>query len=146
MLKKIDVEHLRTGMHLHELCGSWMEHPFWRTKFVIQDENDIRLIVDSGIKEVWIDDEKGLDVAVASETKEEVEADVDQALLNAAVTGTPRQVQPPKQVRMAEEVERAARICAESSRPWCRCSRKCAWARRFQVRRQANWWTRYRRR
>ena len=56
MLKKIDVEHLRTGMHLHELCGSWMEHPFWRTKFVIQDENDIRLIVDSGIKEVWIDD------------------------------------------------------------------------------------------
>ena len=114
MLKKIDVEHLRTGMHLHELCGSWMEHPFWRTKFVIQDENDIRLIVDSGIKEVWIDDEKGLDVAVASETKEEVEADVDQALLNAAVTGTPRQVQPPKQVQMAEEVERAARICAES--------------------------------
>ena len=82
MLKKINVEHLRAGMHLHELCGSWMDHPFWRTKFVIQDENDIRLIVDSGIKEVWIDDEKGLDVAVASETKEEVEADVDLSLIH----------------------------------------------------------------
>ena len=113
MLKKINVGDLRVGMHLHELCGSWMEHPFWRTKFVIHDEGDIRLIVESGIKEVWIDDEKGLAVAVASESKEEVEADVDQALMNAAVTGTPQQSSP-KSVSMAEEVQRAAKICAES--------------------------------
>jgi HD-GYP domain-containing protein (c-di-GMP phosphodiesterase class II) len=111
MLKKIGVEHLRVGMHIDELCGSWMEHPFWRTKFVIQDENDIRLIVDSGIKEVWIDDEKGLDVAVASETKEEVEADVDQAMLNAAATGAPVQIMPVQKVAMTEEVKRAAKIC-----------------------------------
>ena len=76
MLKKIDVGHLRVGMHLHELCGSWMEHPFWRTKFVIHDENDIHQIVESGIKEVWIDDEKGLDVSAASESKDEVDAGV----------------------------------------------------------------------
>ncbi|MCE9571064.1 MAG: HD-GYP domain-containing protein [Rhodocyclales bacterium] len=114
MLKKINVGDLRVGMHLHELCGSWMEHPFWRTKFVIHDEGDIRLIVESGIKEVWIDDEKGLAVAVASESKEEVEADVDQALMNAAVTGTPQQSSSPKPVSMAEEVQRAAKICAES--------------------------------
>ena len=31
MLKKISVDHLTLGMHLHEFCGSWMEHPFWRT-------------------------------------------------------------------------------------------------------------------
>ena len=93
-----------------------MEHPFWRTKFVIHDEGDIRLIVESGIKEVWIDDEKGLAVAVASESKEEVEADVDQALMNAAVTGTPQQSSSPKPVSMAEEVQRAAKICAENDR------------------------------
>jgi HD-GYP domain-containing protein (c-di-GMP phosphodiesterase class II) len=114
MLKKIDIGHLRVGMHLHELCGSWMEHPFWRTKFVIHDENDIRLIADSGIKEVWIDDEKGLDVSVASETKEKVESDVDQALMNAAVTGTPQQAAPPQRISMKEEVERAAKICANA--------------------------------
>ena len=89
MLKKIDIQHLRTGMHIHELCGSWMEHPFWRTKFVVTDPNDIKQIVDSGIKEVWIDDEKGLDVEVVAETKEEVDAEVDEALMHAAVTGTP---------------------------------------------------------
>jgi HD-GYP domain-containing protein (c-di-GMP phosphodiesterase class II) len=112
MLKKIGVEHLRTGMHIHELCGSWMEHPFWRTKFLVTDPNDIRLVIESGIKEVWIDVEKGIDVPVA-ESKEVVEAKVDEALMHAAITGTPQQIAPPR-VAMAEEVKRAASICATS--------------------------------
>jgi HD-GYP domain-containing protein (c-di-GMP phosphodiesterase class II) len=112
MLKKINVEHLRVGMHLEELCGSWMEHPFWRTKFVIKDPKDIRLIVESGIKEVWIDIEKGLDIPAAV-SKEQVEAKVDAELMEtAAATGTPVQVVPPKRVAMTEEVKRAAKICA----------------------------------
>jgi HD-GYP domain-containing protein (c-di-GMP phosphodiesterase class II) len=111
MLKKINVEHLRVGMHLEELCGSWMEHPFWRTKFVIKDPKDIRLIVESGIKEVWIDIEKGLDIPAAA-SKEQVEAKVDAELMEtAAATGTPVQIMPVKKVAMTEEVKRAAKIC-----------------------------------
>ena len=114
MLKKIGVKHLRVGMHLHELCGSWMEHPFWRTKFVIADPDDIRQIIDSGITEVWIDVEKGIDVPAVSASQEQVAAEVDAELMNtAAAIGTPQQVQP-KRVAMAEEVERAAKICANS--------------------------------
>ena len=114
MLKKIGVEHLRVGMHLEELCGSWMEHPFWRTKFVIKDPKDIRLIVESGITEVWIDVDKGLDIPSAA-SKEQVEARVDADLMEtAAATGTPVQGAPPKQAPMAEEVKRAARICANA--------------------------------
>ena len=113
MLKKIGVEHLRVGMHLEELCGSWMEHPFWRTKFVIKNPKDIRLIIESGITEVWIDVDKGLDIPAAA-SKEQVEAKVDAELMNTAVaTGTPVQA-PRKQVAMAEEVKRAAKICANS--------------------------------
>lgn len=112
MLKKISVKHLQPGMHLHELCGSWMEHPFWRTKFTLKDPNDIRLIIDSGITEVWIDSELGLDVAQdssppATVTKEETNAAVDKVLTQAAERDTPV-----KQVSMAEEVTRAAKICA----------------------------------
>ncbi len=55
MLKRINVEHLKLGMHLHELCGSWMSHPFWRTSFVLKDPKDIQRIHDSGIREAWID-------------------------------------------------------------------------------------------
>lgn len=112
MLKKIGVEQLRLGMHLHELCGSWMEHPFWRTNFVITDPNDIPLIINSGIKEVWIDVDKGFDQAIAAETREHVDARVDEALTKAAATGTPRPAALPQRVAMAEEVRRAVSICA----------------------------------
>ena len=37
MLKKISIEHLILGMYVHAFCGSWMEHPFWKTKFVLKD-------------------------------------------------------------------------------------------------------------
>lgn len=114
MLKKIAVKYLRAGMHLHELCGSWMEHPFWRTRFLLKDPNDIRLIIESGITEVWIDVEKGLDIeqgsdAPATETKEEVNAAIDKLLIQSAARDEPAQP-----VSMAEEVQRAAKICAKS--------------------------------
>jgi len=63
MLKKIRVDQVRLGMHLHALEGAWMDHPFWKTRFVIRDEEQLRKLQDSVIAEVWIDPEKGLDVA-----------------------------------------------------------------------------------
>lgn len=65
MLKKIRVDQVRLGMHLHALEGAWMDHPFWKTRFVIRDEEQLKKLQDSVILEVWIDPEKGLDVAEA---------------------------------------------------------------------------------
>jgi putative nucleotidyltransferase with HDIG domain len=64
MLKRISVKQLTIGMHLKKFCGSWMDHPFWRSGFVITDPKDIQAVLDSPIKEVWIDVSKGLDVAL----------------------------------------------------------------------------------
>ena len=47
MLKKIKVEDLKLGMHLHEMCGSWMPHPSFRSAFKLTDYADIRRIIDS---------------------------------------------------------------------------------------------------
>ncbi|WP_300320939.1 DUF3391 domain-containing protein [Accumulibacter sp.] len=63
MLKRISVEQLRVGMYLKEFCGSWMEHPFWRSSFVIADPKDIDSIRSSSVREVWIDSARGLDLA-----------------------------------------------------------------------------------
>lgn len=63
MLKKIPVEQLRVGMFLQGLCGSWVDHPFWKSKFVLRDVADLQKLLDSGIRECWIDASKGLDVA-----------------------------------------------------------------------------------
>jgi len=105
MLKKISVEHVRLGMHLHAFCGSWLEHPFWRTKFVLTDPKDISLIVESSIKEVWIDASKGLDVSDAEVTEQ-------------AEAIKPEQIAPPQpavqeKTSFNDEVKRAARICAK---------------------------------
>ena len=60
MLKKIRVDEVRLGMHLHALEGAWIDHPFWKTRFVISDAGDLRKLRDSSVREVWIDAAKGL--------------------------------------------------------------------------------------
>ncbi len=111
MLKKIKVEQLAIGMHLKEFCGSWMEHPFWRTGFVITDSKDIKAILASSIQEVWIDSIKGLDIAEGQSavTEEESDAQVEVELLEAAQE---HRITAP--VSTAVELERAAKICAQS--------------------------------
>ncbi|MFY9329892.1 MAG: HD-GYP domain-containing protein [Georgfuchsia sp.] len=109
MLKRISVKHLRTGMFLHGFCGSWMEHPFWRSAFLLKDPKDIEHIVDFGIKEVWIDIAKGLDVP-AAQTREESENKVEKSLVSVAAAPV-RQIEP---VSLSEEMKRAAKIITRS--------------------------------
>jgi len=115
MLKQISVHQLQLGMHLKAFCGSWMDHPFWRTGFVLKDPKDLALIWASPIKEVWIDCDLGLDVPVGETVVsqvEEVPAPVEQPPAAPAVKTTkPRDTKP---VAAAQEVERAARICLAS--------------------------------
>ena len=108
MLKKIRVEHLTLGMHLHEFCGSWMEHPFWRTKFVLRDQKDLDAVRASSIREVWIDIEKGLDTSEGV-TQEASEAEVERELQAAAAAEKPAAQQ---RASMQEEAARAALLIA----------------------------------
>jgi putative nucleotidyltransferase with HDIG domain len=110
MLKKIKVEHVRLGMHIHEMCGPWMDHPFWRSKFVLNDSDDLVRLQESGIGELWIDVAKGLDVA-PGESPEEVSAQVDQDLVKVTAELVEEL---PAQVPLAAEMQRAANICARS--------------------------------
>jgi len=101
VLKKIRVHDLRLGMHIHEFCGSWMEHPFWRENFILDNPDDVRRIADSGIAEVWIDVAKGVDVvtSAAAVSVEEAEVAVSEAL--SAVVD---REEPPMQLAMAGEM------------------------------------------
>ncbi|MFZ2855585.1 MAG: HD-GYP domain-containing protein [Rhodocyclaceae bacterium] len=111
MLKRISVKQVTLGMHLKEFCGSWMEHPFWRTSFVITDPKDIERILESSIKEVWIDCAKGLDVAPGevAVSKDESEAQVDAELERVVV-----EVRHTERLPIADELANAVKICARS--------------------------------
>jgi HD-GYP domain-containing protein (c-di-GMP phosphodiesterase class II) len=65
MLKKISVSDVRLGMHIHALDGAWIDHPFWKTRFILSDLDDLRKLQTSGLSGVVIDIDKGLDVAPA---------------------------------------------------------------------------------
>ena len=82
MLKRIAVQQLRPGMFIHELCGSWMEHPFWRLKFVLKEAADLERIRASGIQALWIDTARGLDVE-GGLSQGEVAAQVERELEEA---------------------------------------------------------------
>lgn len=107
MLKKIPVEQLQVGMHLHAFCGSWMDHPFWRTKFVIEDPDDLRLILASKIREVWIDTSQGEDVAFPATGEAQYEEATDIALDDVS-----RQDVAP--ASMEQELERAGLVVAKA--------------------------------
>jgi len=49
MLKKIAIADLRPGMYIHEFCGGWMDHPFWRSKFAVKDAQDLAKVRESGV-------------------------------------------------------------------------------------------------
>lgn len=112
MLKRIHVDQLRIGMYIHEFCGSWMEHPFWKNRFVLNSLKDLDRVRNSAITELWIDVDKGLDVEQGEEavTEEEAAAETEHALLDAINKPLDMHVKRSLQ----EEVEQAANICARS--------------------------------
>ena len=62
MLKTIPVDQLRLGMYLHGLAGSWLEHPFWKTRFELRDPADLARLRASGVPRCVIDTARGRDV------------------------------------------------------------------------------------
>jgi HD-GYP domain-containing protein (c-di-GMP phosphodiesterase class II) len=111
MLKRIPIDQLRVGMFLHELCGSWMDHPFWRSRFVLDDPRDLRRLLDSGIREVWIDTNRGHDVAGGVSEAEAVEA-VERELVAAVEAPVPEVSLLPVAARA--EYAQAAQICQQA--------------------------------
>jgi putative nucleotidyltransferase with HDIG domain len=114
VLKRIAVSELRIGMFVEELCGSWMEHPFWRTRFALRDAGDVERIASSGIREVWIDTDKGLDSQSAgalSATRAEADAEIERKLLQSASAAPPAA---PDRVSLEDELQRAHAVYARS--------------------------------
>ena len=122
-LKRVPVDQMRLGMHLHEMCGAWLDHPFWRTKFVLRDQDDLTKLQESSIKECWIDVSKGLDVATVIDDIEVVDRHdyIATASVSSAVdvdTATDRAraaaVSTTKPTEFAEEARRAAALCNQA--------------------------------
>ncbi len=108
MLKKIRIQELCLGMHLHGFEAAWIDHPFWRTRFVLSDPADLAAIGASGVRECWIDTALGVDVALAPAAANS--ASLVAATAAAAATGGAAV----PSVSFDEELRRAAAVCKQA--------------------------------
>ena len=125
-LKKIEISQLRLGMHLHALEGSWLDHPFWKTRFVLRDGADLHRLRESRVRECWIDTARGLDVAEADGPARPAPRRDPAAPRARGTDGAARPSAPgidnaptapdlrPAPVSLAEELQQAATLCKRS--------------------------------
>jgi len=117
LLKTIHLYQARKGMYVHKFCGSWIDHPFWGSRLLIESDDQLRQIHDSRIKELVIDVSRGLDVLDSPET-------VDLAEPQVVTAPAPKPSgQPPGRISeersrcsLEHEIGRARRIVANGKR------------------------------
>lgn len=109
MSKKISVEQLKPGMFIADIGSDWMAHPFLLSSFAVKDEETIQKIIASGIHEVYIDPQRGLDVSDAP-TREEVVNALEQEMHKLAAAPLPA-----RRISATEELGRARRVHAEAN-------------------------------
>ncbi len=106
-IKKIRVHELKLGMYLVGFEGNWFASPFWSSRFKLVNTEDLRLALDSGLVECWIDTNLGSDIAPP--------AAVTQA--ETGVAPAPERIanhsagQPNASLGMDEELLNASRLC-----------------------------------
>lgn len=121
MKRTIPTRDLVPGMFLHRLCGSWLDHPFWRRSFLIEDSETVRSILESGIEQVVIDTERGLDIddtLAAGDEPASADALAAPPTHDAPPAPSPPRPGPRREVLaptpLAEELRNARRLCLES--------------------------------
>ncbi|MDD5250191.1 MAG: HD-GYP domain-containing protein [Rhodocyclaceae bacterium] len=110
MAKKISVAQLKPGMYVSDLGADWMEHPFLRSQFAVKDDAMICKIAECGIRELYIDPSKGLDVADApteTEVRKEIEAEMHRVAAEPV---------PVRRVSTSEEIGHARVVHGEANK------------------------------
>ena len=88
MIKKIKVEQLKPGVFVHDFNCGWLHHPFLTDRTKLTTDKQIQKVVKYGIRELYIDTDKGLDIDDAPtqrEADQEIQDEFDQ--LSVPATG-----------------------------------------------------------
>ena len=109
MLKQVATAQLRHGMFIHELCGAWIDSPFWQKSFLLSGQTDLEKLRTSSITHAWIDTDQGLDTDDLVTTPDPMVAAVSPAV--SPVIPTPAKV---LAVTFDDEIGRAATIVSKS--------------------------------
>lgn len=99
MIKRISTAELQVGMFIHDLDAGWMEHPFFSSKFLVDDEKTIQRIASAGLRRVYIDTRRGKDID-AGLSESAVDAALNEKVLAAAEQPAKTEAAQPATVEM----------------------------------------------
>lgn len=113
-IKRIATSELQIGMYIQKLGGSWIQHPFVRSSFLLTEPNDIKRIKEAGIKELWIDDEKG-EITKAAEPSDSSQKIDSPTAQQTAPNKTHSEIKASNASSSIEnEIERARKLCQDA--------------------------------
>jgi len=108
MIKRIRRDQLKPGMYIHDLNCSWVDHPFLLNTLKVEDEKTIAKIAEIGVKELFIDTDKGLDISDDNaQPAEEHEVEVHREFQEKTAETQRRGTSPPPAVPLKEEISNA---------------------------------------
>lgn len=116
MLVEIAPEQVRLGMYIRGFGGSWLDHPFWRVKFVLRNPADVLRVNQSGVPYVIIDTDQGVGVEIAS-TEAALATRLAPVMVGSAKrSASPRQWNDFETTRQDSDKQRAKTLVARSMR------------------------------
>lgn len=108
MIKKVKVQQLRPGVFIKDYDCGWLGHPFLFGTKLLKNDKAIKKLEEWGVKEVFIDTEKGLDI-------EESPTLIENYLrAQQAPEPSPKKNPLPPRVPIQEEIRRAHLIKREA--------------------------------
>lgn len=111
MIKQISTNQLKPGMFISDLNCGWLDHPFVSNTFLVRDQATVDKIISLGIRELYIDTEKGTDVGAAP-SQQEVNAELERRMQEIAQ----KQAAKPIVTELREETARARRLHVEGNK------------------------------
>ncbi len=126
MIKKVKIEDLKVGVFVHDFNCEWNSENLYIEKHVIKNEYTIDILRNWGIREVYIDTERGLDVERAK-TLRQAKKEADRAISNLNLTSKAKRPEVPlkQELKKAREitqdavklVQRASKLVEEGKPP-----------------------------
>lgn len=111
MIKKIRIDQVVAGVYVHDFNCGWLHHPFLVNRIKLNTDKDVEKILKYGIRELYIDTEKGLDIDAAptkQEADSEIQTELDQLSMPIANSEQPS--------GLRDETARAKKLIEEAKR------------------------------
>ena len=120
-LIRVPTSQVRVGMYVNSFCGSWLQHDFFRTSFLIDSPKIVERLQASGLEAVMIDLSRGVapgarsDPSAAAETSIEAESDAQTPVepvepVADIVTKAPKAAKPKPLAPLSEEMDKAREV------------------------------------